>query len=130
MEIQEAKPLQLMMKSLTLNIKNYILLSVIILSQLHVFFRGSLQRVDWFLFIDHTRRIDYAVMYLSKHLIYIIYSYCLLFPKGIHKYIKVFIFILSIIDLLHYFSTSHIGFGTFKILVTTIIFVIYRKVKA
>lgn len=106
------------------NIKNYILLSIIMLSQLHVIFRGSDMRVDWYLFIEHTRRIDYAVMYLCKHLIYVIYSYCLLFPKGINKDVKIFIFILSILDLLHYLLYSHLNtniaiykiFGCFALL--------------
>lgn len=109
--------------------KNYILLSIIILSQLHVSFRGMSERVDWFIFIDYTRRIDYAVMYLCKHLIYVIYSYMLLFPKGISKDVKLFIFILALCDLFHYFATSHIGYGAVKVLVAYVIYFAIKKIK-
>ncbi|QIG62344.1 hypothetical protein [Tenacibaculum phage JQ] len=115
-----------MMKSQKL--KNYILLSIIVLSQLHVVFRYDSQRVDWFFLIEHTRRIDYAVMYLCKHLIYVIYAYMLLFPKGISKNVKVFIFILSIYDLLHFFATSHIGGAELKILLTLLTYLLYNKI--
>ncbi len=91
-------------------------------------FHGIEKRVDWFLLIDHTRRIDYAVMYLCKHLIYIVYSYCLLFPSGIHKDTKVFIFILAICDLLHYFLTSHIEFALPKLVLCLGIFYVYKKI--
>lgn len=83
-------------------------------------------RVDWFLFIDHTRRIDYAVMYLCKHLIYVIYAYCLLFPIGIKKDTKLFIFTLSIWDIIHYFTYSHIGFIWIKLILVFITFFVVK----
>ena len=86
-------------------------------------------RVDWFLCIDHTRRIDYAIMYLCKHIIYVIYAYLVLSPKNISKDLKVFIFILSLVDLFHYFLTSHIGFEEIKLLLVAIIYVIYKIIK-
>lgn len=109
--------------------KNYILLSVIILSQLHVYYRGDDTRVDWYLLIDYTRRIDYAVMYLCKHVIYVIYAYLILFPLGVKKDLKVFIFMLSIADLTHYLLISHIGFSEIKIVITLIAFSIYKVLK-
>lgn len=127
MLLQEVKHLLKMMKKQTL--KNYILLSIIVLSQLHVAFRYDSQRVDWFLFIDYTRRIDFAVMYLCKHLIYVIYAYMLLFPKGLSRNVKVFIFILSIYDLLHFFTTSHIGGAEIKLILTLITYLLYNKIK-
>lgn len=108
--------------------KNYLLLSVIILSQLHSFFTGYKERVDWFIFIDYTRRIDYAVMYMCKHLIYLVYAYCLLFPYGIKKDTKVFIFILAIADFIHYITLSHIGFPWFKLLGVLCVFLIYKNI--
>lgn len=113
----------------TLKLKNYLLLSIVILSQAHMIFSDTKQRVDWYLLIEHTRRLDYAVMYACKHLIYVIYAYCLLFPKGIKHEIKVFVFILAIADILHYFTTSHIGFAFIKLLGVFGIFLLYKKIK-
>ena len=117
------------MKKQTLKFKNYILLSIIVLSQLHVYFRGDNTRVDWYLLIEYTRRIDYAVMYLCKHIIYVIYAYVILFPIGVKKDIKVFIFMLSIADLLHYVLISHIGFSEIKIVVTLVAFALYKIIR-
>ena len=87
------------------------------------------ERVDWFLFIDYTRRVDFAVMYLCKHIIYVILSYSILFPKGISRGTKVFVFTLSLFDLIHYFLTSHIGFSLIKLLLCVFVFVVYKKNK-
>lgn len=106
--------------------KDYFLLSLIILSQLHVLFRGLDTRVDWFIFIDYTRRIDYFVMYLCKYLTQLILSYCLLFPNNINKDIKFFIFTMCCADLLHYFTTSSIGFGMEKLFIVGSIFLCYK----
>ena len=106
--------------------KDYFLLSLIILSQLHVVFRGLNTRVDWFLFIDYTRRIDYAVMYLGQYLTEIILSYCLLFPKNISKDVRVLIFTMCCADLLHYFTTSSIGFGMEKLFIVGSVFLCYK----
>lgn len=118
----------MMMRTQTLN-KNYLLLSILVLTELHVLFRGLKTRVDWYLLIDYTRRIDYAVMYLNKHFIYIILSYCFLFPKGILKDTKIFIFIWVLLDFVHYLLVSHIGFEWFKLTLSLIVFFIYKKVK-
>lgn len=107
--------------------KNYLLLFVIALSQLHAFFSGYKERVDWYFFIDYTRRIDYAVMYMCKHIIYIIYAYCLLFPEGIKKDTKVFIFMLALADFIHYITISHIGLPWVKLLCVLGLFLIYKK---
>lgn len=92
-------------------------------------FYGSKERVDWYFLIDHTRRIDYAVMYLCKHLIYLILAFCLLFPKDILRDTKVFIFIFTVWDLVHYFATSHIGFELFKWLLVLATFLVYKRFK-
>lgn len=117
------------MRKLTLN-KNYLLLSILILTELHVLFRGyKTIRVDWYLLIDYTRRIDYAVMYLNKHLIYIILSYCVLFNRNIQKDTKVFIFMWVIADFLHYITLSHLGFEWVKLTLVVLVFATYKKLK-
>ena len=113
------------MKNQTL--KNILLLSLIVLSQLHVIFRGQELRVDWFLCIDYTRRIDYAVLYLCRYVVQAILAYCLLFPSNISKYVKMFVFILSISDLIHYLTFSSLGYGIEKILISSLIFFAIRK---
>ena len=112
------------MKSLTH--KDILLLSLIILSQLHVLFRGSEIRVDWYLCIEHTRRIDYAVMYFCRYIIQLILAYCVMFPSGINRNVKLFIFTLCIIDLIHYFTFSSIGYEQLKILFS---YVAYKIIK-
>lgn len=107
--------------------KNILLLSLIVLSQLHVIFRGQELRVDWFLCIEHTRRIDYAVLYLCRYLIQGILAYCVLFPSNISKDVKLFIFVLSVADLIHYLTFSSIGYGIEKILISSLIFFSLRK---
>lgn len=117
-----------MMKRLTLN-KNYLLISILLLTELHVLFRGyKTTRVDWYLLIDYTRRIDYAVMYLNKHLIYIILSYCVLFNRNIYRDTKIFIFMWACADLLHYLALSHIGFEWVKLFLVILIFFVYKKI--
>ena len=113
------KPLRQMTRKQTHNI---LLLSIVFISQLHVLFRGIEYRVDWFIFIDYTRRIDYAVMYLCKHITQIVLAYCVLYPKNVSKQVSYFIFIICCFDLVHFFTTSSIGYGAFKILISTIFF--------
>lgn len=108
-------------------LKNYLLLSIVLFSQAHMLFSYTKVRVDWYLLIEHTRRLDYAIMYACKHLIYVIYAYCLLFPEGIKKDTKVFIFMLAIADFVHYFTTSHIGFAFVKLLGVLGLFLLYKK---
>ena len=96
-------------------LKNNLLLSTIFLAQLHTLFYGSKLRVDWYFAIDFARRIDYAVMNLTTSLNMLIISYCLYKPKGINSEIKKFIFIICILDLIHYFSVSKLQFGLVKI---------------
>ena len=122
----EERKTQRMTKKRTHSYKNYLLISLVILSQLHVSFRGLNDRVDWFLFIDYTRRIDYAVMYLCQCITGIIFSYCLLYPKGISKDVRVLIFIITLMDLLHYFTFSLVGFGLEKLFLSGILFFMYK----
>jgi len=102
-------------------LKNYLLLSTVVLSQLHTLFRGSKTRVDWYLLIDYTRRIDYAVMYTTTAVNFFILALCLKFPEGVKKEIINFIFIVTCLDLFHYFLVSKLYFGLVKIFVAVFI---------
>lgn len=117
------------MKKQTLNIKNYFLLSTFILSSLHTIFRGSKVRVDWYLLIDYTRRIDFAVMYTTTAINFFILAYCLKFPKGIREEIKDFILIVVSLDLLHLILLSKLRFGFVKICLAIIIYYIIKLIR-
>lgn len=114
------------MKKQTLKIKNYFLLFTFVLSQLHTIFRGSKTRVDWYLLIDYTRRIDFAVMYTTTAINFFILSYCLRFPKGVEKEITEFIFIVTSLDLLHLILLSKLRFGMVKIFLAIFIYYIIK----
>lgn len=102
------------------------LLSTIVLAQLHTVFHGAKTRVDWYLLIDFTRRIDYAVMHLTTSINFLIISYCLYRPKGVNEETKKFIFILCILDLIHYLLISKIYFGLVKAFLAIIIYYIIK----
>lgn len=112
------------MKKLTL--KNTILILTPFFSMIHTLFHGHKTRVDWYLFVDYTRRIDFAVMYLTTSINFIILSYCLLYPKGILKDVRLFIFLVCALDLIHYVTVSRLYFGVYKVFLAVIIFYIIR----
>jgi hypothetical protein len=107
-------------------IKNTLLLSTFLLSQLHTLFRGDKQRVDWSLLIDHSRRIDYAVMYMSIAINFLILAFCLHYPKGVNKNVTRFILIITILDMLHLVLFSKIGFGMAKIGIAFVVYLLYE----
>lgn len=115
------------MKKATL--KNSLLLSTAFLSMLHTLFYGLKTRVDWYLFIDYTRRLDFAVMYLTTSINFIILSYCMMYPQGIYRDVKRFILIICILDLIHYLTVSKVYFGIHKIVFAVLIFYCYRFFK-
>ena len=92
-------------------------------------FRGNPDRVDWFLLVDYTRRLDYAIMYICNHITEIILAFCLLYPEGISRESKRFIFILCILDIIHYFTFSSIGFESEKLLLAFLISYGYKQYK-
>jgi hypothetical protein len=101
--------------------KNYLLLLTPLIGHLYTLFRGSSERVSWWL-TDNTRRIDYAVMYYSISINFLILSFCLMYPKGINKKVRKFILILSSLDMMHLMLVSKLKFGIFKILLAFIIY--------
>ena len=92
-------------------------------------FSKTEQRVDWFLCIEHTRRLDYAIMYLCTHITEIILAFCLLYPNGISREVKRLIFILCILDIIHYFTFSSIGFESEKLIIAFILSYGYKQYK-
>lgn len=109
--------------------KNYLLLSLIIISQIHVFFRGLGISVDWFLLVDKQRGLNFTVFMIGVFVRFIILHYCLLRPYGINKDLKIYLLILSILDLLHFFLTSGLGYAIEKILVSLFILGIVKFIR-
>lgn len=109
--------------------KNYLLLSLIIISQIHVFFRGLGISVDWFLLVDKQRGLNFTVFMIGVFVRFIILHYCLLRPYGINKDLKIYLLILSTLDLLHFFLTSGLGYAIEKILVSLFILGIVKFIR-
>mgnify|MGYP003152867497 CR=1 FL=1 len=109
--------------------KDWLLFSTVLISYFPKIFYGSKVRVDWFLLVEHTRRIDYYFFYLGVSLNYLILSYLLLFPKGVTKEMKQFILIVCILDLLHFVLLSKLHFGYIKIIMAIGIFYLLRMIK-
>jgi len=100
-------------------IKNGLLLSMPLISNLKKAFQQKpfelRERVDWYLFLDYTKRIDFAVMYYTVVVNFLILSYCLFSPKGIVTEVKFFILVICILDMIHMTLTAGQGFGVAKI---------------
>lgn len=109
--------------------KNYLLLSLIIISQIHVFFRGLGVEIDWFLLVDKQRGLNFSVFMIGVFVRFIIVYYCLLKPFGLNKDLKTYLFILSILDLIHFFLTSGLGYAIEKILVGLFILGIVKLIR-
>ena len=107
--------------------KNYILFSIILLSQVHVFFRGSDIRLEWFL-NGKVKTINFAVFLFFVHLRFLIFSYLMWKPKGISKDVPLFFFIVSVFDLLHFVFLSGYGYAEIKVFSAFIVFLLTRKV--
>ena len=106
--------------------KKILLISIVIISQLHVVFRGLNQRVDWFLFTDKPRGLNFSVFMLGVFIRFIIVHYCLLKPNDVNKNIALFLLVLSVLDLIHFFLTSGLGYAELKIVVA---FIVYKIIK-
>lgn len=106
--------------------KKILLILIVIISQLHVAFRGLNVKVDWFLFTDKTRGLNFSVFMIGVFVRFIIVHYCLLSPSNVNKNIALFLLVLSVLDLIHFFLTSGLGYAELKVLVA---YIIYRIIK-
>lgn len=108
--------------------KNYLLLSIVLISQIHVAFAGG-KMVDWFLFIDKFRSLEFTIFMTGVFIRFIILHYCLIFPYGINKNIKIYLFILSLFDLLHFILFSGVGYEIEKIFASYIFFCLVKFIR-
>ena len=96
-------------------ITNIILLSTVLIgfipSQfLHYDFRVSISP-----FVEDEKKVYWVAYFYAQYINTAQLAYCVMFPKGIDKRLKMFIFTLTIIDLLHLFFLAGKGFGVIKV---------------
>lgn len=94
--------------------KNKILLSLILLSQLHAFFRGIDINVSWY-FVDKVRSLNFSVFMTCVFVRFTLIYYLLLRPIGISKTLKQYLFILSFFDLVWWVLFSGVGYEIEKL---------------
>jgi hypothetical protein len=107
-------------------IKDCLLFFTVFFGYLPTLFHGSKARVHWFLLVNHSRRIDFYFLYLGNAVSFLIFISLLLFPKGISKNMKVYIFIVCVLDLLHFLLLSKLYFSFIKLIIA---WLIYRLLK-
>lgn len=92
-------------------------------------FHGNKTRLDLFLLVDHTRRIDFYFMYLGHSINYLILLFLLLFPKRLSVRARQFVFLVCILDFFHYVLLSKLYFGFVKIYAAIFIYVVLKQLK-
>lgn len=107
-----------------MKIKNGLILSTYIISMLPTIFYGSNKKLNLGLFVEVSTRIDFFVYYYCISVSFIIYAYCLHFPKGIDKRVTKLILIITILDIMHLTLFAMQGFGISKIGIAFLILVL------
>jgi len=103
--------------------KNTILFSLIILSQIHVLFRG-VGSFTWVL-NDVEKTFSLSTFLFVKHLTTFVLYYMIINPKGINKNLLYFCFIISGLDIIHFIVLSGFGYGLVKLILSFAILTIY-----
>jgi len=108
--------------------KDFLLLSTALISYVPSMFHGSDKRVDIFLLVEYTRRIDFFFLYLGNSISFLIFAFLLLFPKGLSTQMKVFTVIVCILDFLHFILLSKLYFGFLKLIAAIFIYIFFNKI--
>ena len=88
-------------------------------------FFGTKHEVDISFFSNRVARLDFAVLYYSIAINFLILSYCLHYPKGLDKRVTRLILIVTSLDLVHLIVYAKQGFGVVKIGIAILIFIAY-----
>ena len=107
-------------------IKNYILFSLIILSQFHVAFSDSKIIVEWLL-NGKTRSLNASVFLFVKHFSEFYLVFCLLKPKGLDRNLILLLLILTLLDVWHFISFSGKGFEVEKLVLCGVIYIALKS---
>lgn len=105
--------------------KNYILFSLIFLSQIHTLFRGCGFRFVWLNGISKTASL--STFLFVKHLSAFVLVYCALKPKGISKNLLIFFSIVTFLDIIHFITLSGFGYELVKIFLSLVIFLFIKS---
>jgi hypothetical protein len=111
------------------SIKDWMLYLTVLIGYFPSLFHGNKTRLDLFLLVDHTRRIDFYFMYLGHSINYLILLFLLLFPKGLSVMARQFVFLVCILDFFHYVFLSKLYFGFVKIYAAIFIYVVLKQLK-
>lgn len=114
---------------MTNKFKNGLLLSCFAIGQMPALFFGTAKRMNLSVFVERSTRLDFAAMYYSNAISFIILSYLLTYPKGIDKRFARFVLIVCYLDFLHLLLFASRGFGMTKLAVAFLIYYIYEILK-
>lgn len=110
-------------------IKNYLLLSTLLLGQIPSLFYGNTERLNLSIFYERSTRIDFFFLYYTWAINLLIFAYMIYNPSGLSKRVKAFILWVSVFDLIHLMLFSQQIFGFSKIVICLFLYLIYDFVK-
>lgn len=108
--------------------KNSILFLIIFLSQIHILFRYFDLKILWIL-NEKVKTFNFSVFLFVVYLEHIVLYYCLLRPKGVSRDLLTVLFILAILDMIHFILYSSYGYEIEKLGVMLILFCCYKFYK-
>jgi hypothetical protein len=114
-----------MMMKVSGAIKNGLLIFVLLISQIPSIFIGTEERMNLSIFVERSTRLDFVALYYVNAVDFLILSFCLWKPRGINPNLRFFIFILTVLDLIHLLFLAKQNFGITKMGLTVIIYFIY-----
>lgn len=108
--------------------KDLVLLGVLSITFIHEFFPRK-EEIDLFLFIEHERSLRFTIFMYGLYIKMIIMAYCLWKPRRINRDIPLIILISALIDFIHWFTFSGIGFWEIKLIATFFVYYIIKSRK-
>lgn len=108
--------------------KNYILFSLIFLSQIHILFRGCGFKFVWLL-NNVSKTMSFSTFLFVKHVSSFVLIYCLLKPKGVNKNLVLFFLVITFLDIMHFLLLSGFDFEYYKIGLSGVIFLFIKYKK-
>ncbi len=106
--------------------KDYLLITLVILSQVHTIFKGSGLNLVW-LINGVSKSLNFSVFLLIKHVTVFI-LYCLLLkPKGINKNLLLMLLIVSFLDVTFFIINSNYQVNLIKFVIAALIFFAFKS---
>lgn len=102
--------------------KNILLILTVVISQVPTMFYGRTERLNLSLFVERSTRIDFFFMYYAIAINFFLMAYCMHFSRGVSKKVTKFIFIVTILDLIHLAGFAKQKYGMAKIGMAVLIY--------